>query len=261
MERNFFFRKPNDKTHMYIVARSALVMHSAEDMYALVNDIDSYSRFLPWCGGSEVLVRSEREMTARVRIAFRGVSRSFTTRNRLQPPEKITMTLLDGPFSKLSGVWEFKELQADACRISLDLSFDFSNAITGRVVGPVFKHIADSLVDSFVGRAEQIHRQPPPGTISVEVVYALPERQMVESLQFAPPVTPVTIEQAIRASSIPAQFPELDLTEMPVGVFGTQRPLDWQLADHDRVEIYRPLTMSPTEARRRRAEVVKDDKL
>ena len=248
---------------MYSVARSALVMHKAQDMYALVNDVDAYPQFLPWCGGAEVLARSEREMSARVRIAFRGVSQSFTTRNRLEPLEKITMTLLDGPFSELSGVWQFKELQADACRISLDLRFDFSNAMTGRVVGPVFKHIADSLVDSFVRRAGQIYCQPPPGTISVEVVYALPERQVVESLQFAPPtspvtpVTPVTIEQALRASSIPAQFPELNWAKMSVGVFGTQRPLDWQLSDQDRVEIYRPLTMSPTEARRRRAEVVK----
>ena len=247
---------------MYTVARSALVMHSAEEMYSLVNDIDAYPRFLPWCGGAEVLARGDREMTARVRIEFRGVSQSFTTRNHLEPFERITMTLVDGPFSVLSGGWAFKPLRPGACRISLDLRFDFSGGVAGqvagRVVGPVFKHIADSMVESFARRAAQIYGPPPPDAICVEVVYALPERQVVEQVQFASPTTPVTIEQAIRASSIPKQFPEIDLAEMSVGVFGTERPLDWQIADQDRVEIYRPLVIGPTEARRRRAEASDD---
>ena len=249
---------------MYSVARSALVTHSAEDMYSLVNDIDAYSRFLPWCGGSEVLERGDREMTARVRIAFRGVGQSFTTRNLLEPFERITMTLLDGPFSELSGAWTFKPLRPGACRISLDLRFGFSNATAGRVVGPVFKHIADSMVESFVRRAGEIHQSPPgevpapaPATIRVEVVYALPERQVVEELRFDPADAPVTIAQAIRASSIPKRFPEIDPdpARTPAGVFGVVRPPDWPLADRDRVEIYRPLTMSPNEARRRRARI------
>ena len=86
--------------------------------------------------------------------------------------------------------------------------------------------------------------------ISVEVVYAAPEQQVVEELEFS---RPVTIEQAIRASSILRQFPRINLAETPVGVFGVERPLDWLLADRDRVEIYRPLSMSPTEARRWRS--------
>ncbi len=86
--------------------------------------------------------------------------------------------------------------------------------------------------------------------ISVEVVYALPHRQVVEQLRCRPPVT---IEQAIRASSLLRRFPELDLRQTPVGVFGVERPLDWLLTTHDRVEIYRPLSMSPVEARRWRA--------
>lgn len=249
---------------MYTVARSALVMHSAEEMYSLVNGVESYALFLPWCGGAKALARTDREMIAEVRIAFRGIGKSFTTRNHLEPFEKITMTLLDGPFSALSGIWAFKPLRPGACRISLDLRFDFSNAMTGKVVGPVFKHIADSMVESFVRRAEQIHGKPPPGTIRVEVVYALPERQVVEQLQFGRPVraanstapaAPITIGQAIRASSLLTQFPEINLAETLVGVFGTARPLDWPLADRDRVEIYRPLAMHPTEARRRRARI------
>lgn len=142
---------------MYIVARSALVMHSAEQMYSLVNDIESYSEFLPWCGASQILEQSEKEMTAQVLIAYRGVKKSFTTRNRLAPFEKTTMTLVDGPFSELSGEWEFKPLRADGCKISLHLQFDFSNAAVGKLVAPVFQHIANSMVQSFVQRADQIY--------------------------------------------------------------------------------------------------------
>lgn len=94
--------------------------------------------------------------------------------------------------------------------------------------------------------------------INIEVVYALPEQQVVESVQFDQSAAkPVTIEQAIRASSILQRFPQINLTETPVGVFGVERPLDWRLADQDRVEIYRPLRMSPTEARRYRAKKIK----
>ncbi len=243
---------------MHTVARSALVTHSAEDLYSLVNDIESYPAFFPRCGESEVHEHSGREMVARLHIAFRGVHKSFTTRNRLAPFESIRMTLLDGPFSTLSGTWEFKALRRDACRISLDLRFDFANALVGGVIGPVFAPIADSLVESFVARARQLHGlpagdSPQPDVIHVEVVYALPEQQVVEPLTFARSDTPVTIARAIRASSIPRRFPRLNLAETPVGVFGVERPLDWSLADYDRVEIYRPLRMSPAEARRRRA--------
>lgn len=234
---------------MYTIARSALVAHRAEDMYALVNDIESYPAFLPWCDASAVLARGPHEMTARVHIAYRGVRRSFTTRNRLTPHERIDLTLVDGPFSQLSGAWAFKELRADACRIALDLRFDFAAAAAARLIGPVFKRIADSLVDSFVARAAAVHGRAAADTVRVEVVYALPERQVVEALEFA---APVTIAQAIRASGVPRQFPRLDLNTAAVGVFGARRPLDWPLADGDRVEIYRPLVMSPTEARRRR---------
>lgn len=138
---------------MYKVARSAWVMHSAEEMYELVNDIDSYAEFLPWCGASQVLERSAQEMVAQVQVAFRGIKKSFTTRNRLTPFETITMSLVDGPFSELCGVWEFKALRADACKISLNLRFDFANAAADKIVGPIFKHIADSMVESFVQRA------------------------------------------------------------------------------------------------------------
>lgn len=260
---------------MHTIARSALVRHSAEDMFSLVDDIESYPLFLPWCSASAVLARSEREVVAQVGIAFRGVRKSFTTRNRLLPGEKIEMELVDGPFSELSGTWAFTPLAQSqgACRISLDLRFDFSNAMVGKIVEPVFTRIADSLVDSFVQRADRLYggggrrssslsgesgqresgmESRAPSSIILEVVYALPARQVVERVELPPPVT---IEQAIRASSILRRFPEIDLARTPVGVFGSERPLNWPLAHGDRVEIYRPLQMSPVEARRRRADV------
>ena len=239
---------------MYSVARSALVCHSSEEMYSLVNDIDSYARFLPWCGGSEVLSHCDDFMRARVDISYRNVRQSFVTDNRLQPYERINMSLVDGPFASLSGAWEFKSLRADGCRIALDLRFDFASKIVGGVVGPVFQSIADSMVDSFVRRAAEIYAdaERDADTIRVEVVYASPDEQVVEAVTL--PV-PATIADAIRASKIPTRFAEIDATQTPTGVFGRQRPADWLLADNDRVEIYRPLTMSPTDARRRRANI------
>jgi len=127
-------------------------------------------------------------------------------------------------------------------------------AAAARLIGPVFKRIADSLVDSFVARAAEVYGGGGAGDgdnkIRAEVVYALPERQVVECLEFD---APVTIEMAIRASNMLQQFPHIDLAAATVGVFGVARPLDWVLEDRDRVEIYRPLLMSPTEARRERA--------
>ncbi len=142
---------------MYTVQRSALVFHSAENMAMLVNDVDRYAEFLPWCGGSRVLSRSENEMTAQITIAFKGIKKSFTTRNQIVGSEQTVVTLVDGPFESLSGGWVFKALEENASRISLDLTFTFSNQLVGNVVGPVFRTIADSMVESFCDRADQVY--------------------------------------------------------------------------------------------------------
>ena len=142
---------------MYTISRSAMVPHSAEQMFALVNDVDSYSLFLPWCGSSRVLQHENHTMIASVEIAFKGISKTFTTRNTMQPFEATQLQLVDGPFSELTGRWGFKPLSDDACKISLDLEFGFSNRLVGAVVGPVFKIIADSMVDSFCKRAGDVY--------------------------------------------------------------------------------------------------------
>ena len=142
---------------MYKINRSALVPYSAQQMYELVNDVDSYRDFLPWCGGSRTIEKTDDSSVASVDIAFKGVHKTFTTSNRLAPGESIHMAMVDGPFSALEGRWSFKELDENACKICLDLDFAFSNRVVGAVIGPVFKIIADSMLDSFVKRAEELY--------------------------------------------------------------------------------------------------------
>lgn len=141
---------------MYQVERSALVMHPAEHLSELVNDVDRYQEFLPWCGGARVLSRDDRGYTASVDIAFKGLKRSFTTRNTMVDDQRMEMVLVDGPFSDLSGTWTFKAISPEASRISLSLSFGFSNRVVEAAVGPVFRLIADSMVESFCRRADEL---------------------------------------------------------------------------------------------------------
>ncbi|HHS99848.1 MAG TPA: type II toxin-antitoxin system RatA family toxin, partial [Thiomicrospira sp.] len=111
------------------IARTALLPYSAQQVYALVNDVKSYPEFLPWCGGSEVIAESEYEMEASVTIAKAGIKQTFKTRNQLVPGERIEMHLLDGPFKSLSGEWEFKALDGDACKIQFEVEFEVSSGI------------------------------------------------------------------------------------------------------------------------------------
>jgi ribosome-associated toxin RatA of RatAB toxin-antitoxin module len=135
-------------------------------MFDLVNDVDNYQNFLPWCGGSEVLEQSAEANVASVTIAFKGIHKTFTTANILTRPTEIKLAMVDGPFSKLEGTWTFKALDENACKLSLDLDFDFSNRIVGAVIGPVFKIIADSMIDSFCKRAEQVYGRSTAGLSS-----------------------------------------------------------------------------------------------
>ncbi len=139
------------------VDRSALVLHSAEQMFDLVNDVESYPQFLPWCAAAKVVSRSEDELVATLYLAKGGLKYSFTTRNRLTRPLEMTMELVEGPFSVLSGVWTFKALSDEACKVSLDLRFDFSSKLTGMAMSKVFNQVAATMVDAFVSRADKIY--------------------------------------------------------------------------------------------------------
>lgn len=139
------------------ISKSALVTHSASEMFALVDDVSSYKEFLPWCGGSEELSRNEDEVKASVTISHSGLNKTFTTLNRLQKNKMIELTLIDGPFKHLHGFWRFDSLAEDACKISLELEYEFSNMLLGLAIGPVFSQIANSMVDSFCLRAEAVY--------------------------------------------------------------------------------------------------------
>ena len=139
------------------VNKSALVLYSAAEMYELVNDIESYPRFLPWCRSTQVLSRDEDEVRARIEMHKGGVHKSFATCNRLQKDKMIEIRLLEGPFLRLEGFWRFQALRSDACKVSLDLEFEFSSQLIQVAIGPVFKQITNSLVDAFCKRAVELY--------------------------------------------------------------------------------------------------------
>ena len=142
---------------MAVVHKSVFLGYSAQQMFDLVAAIEDYPKFLPWCGGVEIRERNEKSVVASVGINYHGVRQSFTTANENTPSTEIKMRLVDGPFKCLDGVWTFKALREDACKIELDLHYEFSSAILAKLVGPVFGMIANSMVDSFCKRAETVY--------------------------------------------------------------------------------------------------------
>ncbi len=142
---------------MTTIARSALVSHSAKAMFDLVDDVDRYKEFLPWCSDSGVLERNGDEARAYVTISKGGMARSFTTLNRAQPGKMMEIRLIEGPFRRLDGYWRFIPLGDGASRVALDLEFEFTNTIVRMAFGRVFEQVADRLVQSFVKRADQVY--------------------------------------------------------------------------------------------------------
>jgi ribosome-associated toxin RatA of RatAB toxin-antitoxin module len=145
---------------MKTVHKSVLIWYSAAEMFALVTDVASYPQFLPWCDQAEVVEEDGQGMTARVGISFAGIRQSFTTRNTHVQDRKVSLKLVDGPFSKLDGHWDFAPLgdgSQRACKVNFSLSYDFDNVALAALVGPVFDKIAGSLVDAFVKRAAQVY--------------------------------------------------------------------------------------------------------
>lgn len=142
---------------MTIISRSALVPFGADKMYALVDDIPSYPTFLPWCAAAQELNRNEDEVSGRLDLAVNGIQKSFTTHNRLQKNKMIEMRLLEGPFKHLEGFWRFEVLDEHACKVSLDIEFEFSNRLLDLTLGPVFSQICSTLIDAFLKRAHELY--------------------------------------------------------------------------------------------------------
>ena len=139
------------------IQRSALLPYPAQALYDLVNDVARYPEFLPWCASSDILDQSPTHMRAALSIAKAGLSQRFVTRNELTPGTQIVMNLEEGPFTQLHGVWEFKVLNERACKISLDLSFDYSGSLMKATLGPLFNQAANTMVDAFCERAKALY--------------------------------------------------------------------------------------------------------
>ncbi len=139
------------------VNRSALVLHTAEEMFDLVHDVRRYPEFLPWCAATEVISETADTLEATLHLAKGGLKYSFTTRNRLERPGRMEIALVRGPFKSLTGVWTFTPLSEEASKVELNMHFEFSGKLTGVAMGKVFNSVATTLVDAFVNRADQIY--------------------------------------------------------------------------------------------------------
>lgn len=139
------------------VSREALLPYSAQQMYDVVNDVGAYPEFLPWCSGATVLGTTPEQMTARVDVAMGGLRQSFTTRNELTEGEEIRLDLIEGPFQRLRGRWQFRNLGAEGCKVSLDLSFSFGSRLVASTFGKVFAVAANQMVDAFRKRAAVLY--------------------------------------------------------------------------------------------------------
>lgn len=139
------------------VNKSVLMPYSREQVYALVNDIHSYPEFLPWCAAAQIKELNETYLTAEIIIVKGPIRVTFMTKNELLPPEKIKMHLHSGPFRELEGFWQFDALSEKACRVTLQIQFEFENKLLCMSVSSVFQQILSSLVDAFLDRARVLY--------------------------------------------------------------------------------------------------------
>lgn len=139
------------------VARSAIVPHSAARLYALVEDIESYPRFLPWCIAAEVKSRDPASTLATITVGMRGVKQSFTTQNANRAPQAIDLKLVEGPFRRFAAAWRFQALGDQACKVEFSMEFEFASRALATLLQPLFERIADSMVDAFIRRADEVH--------------------------------------------------------------------------------------------------------
>lgn len=139
------------------IQRSALVMHSAENMFNLVNDVAAYPEYMDGCCGARVIEQDEQSMVAQLDLRKRGISYSFTTRNVLVPHEEIRLHLHSGPFKQLSGVWSFKALTDTASKVSLHLEFEANSQLVGIAATSLFTGVANNLVSALSDRADDLY--------------------------------------------------------------------------------------------------------
>jgi len=139
------------------VEKSVLVAHPPERMFELVDRVEEYPAFLPWCGGTELKWRDDQSTVATIHIAYMGVRQSFTTENTKRFPGSMRILLQNGPFAELEGDWFFTALGEDACKVEFRLNYVFSSRVLETLLTPVFSHITNTFVDAFVRRADEVY--------------------------------------------------------------------------------------------------------
>lgn len=140
-----------------MVEKSALVPFSAQTMFDLVADVEHYKDFLPWCSNSRLVSESGDQLCGWIEVSRLGITQDFSTCNDLEPPNRMAISLKEGPFRRLHGEWQFIELREDACKVMLRLEFEFSGKLIDAAFGKVFHQVANSLVESFVQRAREVY--------------------------------------------------------------------------------------------------------
>lgn len=142
---------------MTSIHKSAVVPFSAGQMYTLVNDIESYPDFLPWCQGTTILSRGTENLTASISLRAGKVNQSFTTENTMEPGHRIDMNLVEGPFKILKGRWLFEQMDDHTCKVSINMDFQFSNRLIKFALDKIFTHVINTLIDAFTDRAFQVY--------------------------------------------------------------------------------------------------------
>ena len=142
---------------MIEIRRSALVKYSPAQMFDLVNEVEAYPKRFPWCVGAEILERQGDALVARLDLKFAGFRQSFTTRNSIDPPHRLQLSLVDGPFRTLEGVWNFLALGDSGCKITLALDFDYASRLGGAALKLGFQGLAGRMVDDFCREAERVY--------------------------------------------------------------------------------------------------------
>jgi ribosome-associated toxin RatA of RatAB toxin-antitoxin module len=160
---------------MPTVTRKVIVDHPAAEMFHLVDAVEHYPDFLPWCSRAEVFGRTDVETHARIDIDFHGLRSHVATRNRNERPEWIHLALADGPFERLSGHWHFRALGAEGCAIEFSIDYAFASRTLERLMGPVFGQIMETIVERFVARAEALRRAAPPAVALPAVSPVVPD--------------------------------------------------------------------------------------
>lgn len=236
---------------MTIVQHSLTVSYSTFEMFDLVNDVAAYPQFLPGCTNSQIKRVSDHQVEATLTLSGGGFSVNLATRNMFKRPDSIEMILLKGPFQSLKGQWTFTPV-LEGSVIHLFLDFEYSNWLLRQIPQPILDEVASLLIHAFYTRAQGCYQKKldlPVRSINVEVVFAQ------ESCCVLRPVSVPdmgTVYDAIHYSGICEAFPQLDLTQRAIGIFGKIVTLETRVQAGDRVEIYSPLLMDPREARRRR---------